>query len=216
MILDTAIEIKFDSLRPLGEIVEGEKGVYSFKEKPKYRRRKFEFAALVEFLNIPRLSFGSQEERTLARYDFYKRWGFLTNYKDCTELSENEATFDKWHIDLCELNEKRLRGELKTADEIKFTTPSIINWTVRTYETTNLALPIFTPTNLSSALYLSWLFGSRELSGMKTCQRHLDFGLKRGCQVYFIPKPKHKIYCCGNCKKNAHEKLNPRNRRSKK
>ena len=216
MILETALKINFECLVPNAKFKESKNGTFKFSEKIKYKRRKFEFRTLTDFLKIPRLSFSSQEERTLARYDFYKRWGFLTNYKDCTKLSENEATFDKWHIDLCELNEKRLRGELKTADEIKFTTPSIINWTVRTYETTNLALPIFTPTNLSSALYLSWLFGSRELSGMKTCQRHLDFGPKLGCQVYFIPKPKHKIYCCGNCKKAAHEKLNPRNRRSKK
>ena len=213
MILDTAIEIKFDSLRPLGEIVEGEKGVYSFKEKPKYRRRKFEFAALVEFLNIPRLSFGSQEERTLARYDFYKRWGFLTNYKDCTKLSENEATFDKWHIDLCELNEKRLRGELKTADEIKFTTPSIINWTVRTYETTNLALPIFNPTNLSSALYLSWFFGSRELAGMKTCKRFATDGAKSGCSVFFKPTRKDQEYCGKPCAKDFYEKRRPKRSR---
>ena len=210
MILDTAIEIKFDSLRPLGEIVEGEKGVYSFKEKPKYRRRKLEFAALVEFLNIPRLSFGSQEERTLARYDFYKRWGFLTNYKDCTELSENEATFDKWHIDLCELNEKRLRGELKTADEIKFTTPSIINWTVRTYETTILALPIFNPNNLSSALYLSWFFGSRELAGMKTCKRFATDGAKSGCSVFFKPTRKDQEYCGKPCAVAFHEKRRPK------
>jgi len=140
----------------------------------------------------------------------------LTNYNDYTELSENGATFDKWHIDLSELNEKRLRGELKDADEIKFTTPEFVNWTVHSYEATNLSLPVFNPPNLSSALYLSWFFGSKELADMRTCKRFLEFGPKSGCQVYFIPNRKDKKYCCDDCRKASHEKLNPRNRRSKK
>jgi len=214
VILDTATEIKFDCLQPVGKIVEGYNGVYYFANKPKYKRRKLEFSALVEFLNIPRLSHGSQEDRILARHDFYNRWGFLTNYNDYTTASENEATFDKWHIDLCELNEKRLKGELKDADEVKFTTPGFINWTVRTYETTNLALPIFNPTNLSSALYLSWFFGSKELAGMKTCKRFEEDGSKSGCMVFFQPARKDQAYCSKPCKKAWYEKRRPK--RSKK
>ena len=223
MIIETVIEINFDCFVPIAKIEESrnssnvwKQGTFKFSNKIKYKRRKFEFRALTDFLNIPRLSFGSQEERTLARYDFYNRWGFLTGSNEYTKASENEATFDKFQIDLCELNEKRLRGELKDSDEIKFTTPEIVNWTVHQYEASSLALPVFHPPNLSSALYLSWFFGSKELAGMRTCKRFLEFGPKSGCQVVFTPSRKDKAYCCDACKKASHEKLNPRNRRSKK
>lgn len=223
MILETAIEINFNCFVPSARIEESKnssnvwkQGTFKFSNKIKYKRRKFEFRALTDFLNIPRLSFGSQEERTLARYDFYNRWGFLTGSNEYTKASENEATFDKFQIDLCALNEKRLRGELKDSDEIKFTTPEIVNWTVHQYEARSLSLPVFYPPNLSSALYLSWFFGSKELAGMRTCKRFLEFGPKSGCQVVFTPSRKDKTYCCDACKKASHEKLNPRNRRSKK
>ena len=63
MRLEAAVEIKFDCLQPVRKIFKEDKGVYSFgDEKPKYRRRKLEFNALVEFLNIPRLSFSSQKK----------------------------------------------------------------------------------------------------------------------------------------------------------
>lgn len=127
LFLEAAIEIKFDCLQPVGKLLEGDKGVYSFAKKPKYKPRKLEFASLIEFLKIPGLSHGSQEARTLARYDFYDCWGFLTGSNDLTKASENEATFDKWHIDLCELNEKRLKGKLNDADVIKFNTLGLIN-----------------------------------------------------------------------------------------
>lgn len=127
MFLEAAIEIKFDRLQPVGKLLEGDKGVYSFAQKPKYKRRKLEFAELIEFLKIPGLSHGSQGARTLARYDFYNCWEFLTGSNDLTKASETEATFDKWHTDLCELNEKRLKGEPNDADEIKFDTPGLIN-----------------------------------------------------------------------------------------
>ena len=210
MILETALKINFECFVPSAEIEEIDNGTFKFSKKIKYKRRKFEFRTLTDFLKIPRLSFSSQEERTLARYDFYRRWGFLTNYNDYAEFSENGATFDKWHIDLCELNEKRLKGELKDADEIKFNTPGFINWTVRTYETTILALPIFNPTNLSSALYLSWFFGSRELAGMKTCKRFATDGAKSGCSVFFKPTRKDQEYCGKPCAVAFHEKRRPK------
>ena len=213
MFLEAAIEINFECLVPSAEIEEIDNGTFKFSKKIKYKRRKFEFRTLTDFLKIPRLSHGSQEERTLARYDFYRRWGFLTNYNDYAEFSENGATFDKWHIDLCELNEKRLKGELKDADEIKFNTPGFINWTVRSYETTNLALPIFNPSNLSSALYLSWFFGSRELAGMKTCKRFATDGAKSGCSVFFKPTRKDQEYCGKPCAKDFYEKRRPKRSR---
>ncbi|MAB37510.1 MAG: hypothetical protein CL525_00360 [Aequorivita sp.] len=214
MFLEAAIEIKFDCLLPAAKIVERYNGIYYFdNDTPKYKKRKFEFRALTEFLKIPRLSHGSKEARTLARCDFYNRWGFLTDYNVYTTASENEATFDKWHMELCELNEKRLNGELKDADEIKFTKPGFINWTVRAYENTNLALPIFNPTNLSSALYLSWFFGARELAGMKTCKRFAIDGSKSGCSVFFKPTRKDQEYCGKPCAKDFYEKRRPTRRR---
>jgi hypothetical protein len=216
MILEAALKINFDCFVPSAKIEESDKGTFKFSNKIKYKRRKFEFHALTDFLKIPRLSFGSQEERTLARYDFYNRWGFLTGSNDYTKASENEATFDSWHIKICKLNEMRIQGNLKDADDIEFTTPKFLNWTVHQYEASSLALPVFNPTNLSSALYLSWFFGSKELAGMRTCKRFFEFGPKSGCQVVFTPSRKDKTYCCDACKKASHEKLNPRNRRSKK
>ena len=223
MIIETALEINFDCYVPNAKIEESDNpsnvwrvGSFKFSDKIKYKRRKFEFRALTDFLKIPRLSFSSQEERTLARYDFYNRWGFLTGSNDYTKASENGATFDKFQIDLCELNEQRLKGQLKEVDETKFTTPEFVNWTVHQYEASSLSLPVFNPSDLSSALYLSWFFGSKELAGMRTCKHFLEFGPKSGCQVVFAPSRKDKKYCCDACKKASHEKLNPRKRWSKK
>ena len=209
VLLDTAIEIKFDCFVPHGRIEETATGVFRFSNKIKHKRRKFEFAAVIDFLAIPK-------DDAVARHDFYMRWGFLDTTNEYAAASENQAGFDFFHNELCNLNKQRLDGNLKNTFEFRMSDPNLIKWAVHTFENVGLALPVYNPPNLMTAIYLSWFFGSKELKGMRTCQRHLDFGPKRGCQVYFIPKPKHKIYCCGNCKKAAHEKLNPRNRRSKK
>lgn len=208
VLLDTAIEIKFECFVPHGKIEETANGAFKFSNKCKHKRRKFEFAAVIDFLAIP-------TNDAVARHDFYMRWGFLYATNEHVECSENQAGFDFFHTELSNLNKQRLDGNLKNTFEFKMSNPDLVNWTVHTFENVDLALPVYNPPNLMTAIYLSWFFGSKELKGMRTCQRHLDFGPKNGCQVYFIPKPKHKIYCCGNCKKAAHEKLNPRQRRRK-
>lgn len=214
MLLETALEIDFLCFVPDANIEETEKGVFKFSNKIKYKRRKFEFFALIDFLKISHLSFGSQERRNLARYDFYNRWGFLEGSNEYANASENEATFDQFQIDLCALNEKRLRGELSSSEEIKFISPGLVNWKDHKYETTSLALPVFNPTNLRSALYLSWFFGAKLLAGMKTCKRFEEDGPKSGCMVFFHPTRKDQDYCGKPCKKAWYEKRRPK--RSKK
>lgn len=213
LFLEAAIEIKFDCLQPVGEIVGGNKGVYAFATKPKYKKRKLEFEALTDFLNIPMLSMGSDIERNLARHDFYKRWGFLTASNLDTRTSETDAEFDKFQKELCDLNIKRLKGQLKNTDEFKFSVPELITWGVKKYEETNLAVPVYSPPNLSNALYLSWFFGARELAGMKTCKRFEVDGAKSGCSVFFKPTRKDQDYCGKPCAKAFHEKRRPKRKR---
>ena len=56
----------------------------------------------------------------------------------------------------------------------------------------------------------------KQWAGMRYCRRYLEHGPKTGCEVSFIPNRIDKIFCCGNCRKSLHEKLNPRTRPKRK
>ena len=118
MLLETAIEIEFECRQPVGKLVADDRGIYSFVKKPKFRKRRLEFAALADFLRIPDLSTIGKEEREFARFDFYVRWGFLAPTHDYATLSddsavgsENEASFDKFQMELGKLNKQRINGQ---------------------------------------------------------------------------------------------------------
>ena len=227
MKLETPIEIDFECLVPSARLIEGYAGQFKFSEKIKYRRKKFEYPALIEFLNIPRLSVGistdlefteKQKEkrlrdRTAAKHDFYKRWGFLTASNEYQSASESDATFDAFHIELWNYNTKRLRGELQNVDTIRFKIPELIEWTEHTYAETKMSVPIFKPKDLATALYTTWFFASKELSQMKTCRHFQDYGPRLGCGVFFMAKPSHKEFCSPECKKAAFDKRNPKAKR---
>ena len=227
MKLETPIVIDFECLVPSAKIIEGSPGQFKFAKKIKYRRKKFEYAALIEFLNIPRLSVGTNadleftenqkekrlRERSATKHDFYKRWGFLTATNEYCSTSENEATFDWFHVELWNYNTKRLKGELKNVDSIRFKIPELIEWTEHTYANAKMSVPIFKPKDLVTALYTTWFFASKELSQMKTCRHFQDYGPRLGCDVFFMAKPSHKEFCSPACKKAAFDKRNPKAKR---
>ena len=220
MLLETAIEIEFECLQPVGKLVADDRGIYSFVKKPKFRKRRLEFAALADFFRIPDLSVSDQKELEFARSDFYMRWGFLAPSRDYTTLSEdaavwseNEAAFVKFQKELRALNKQRLNGQLKDTHDFKFSVPDLVVWGVHEYEDIALQLPKYCPTNLMNALYLIWFFGARELSGMRTCKRFATDGAKSGCQVFFKPSRKDQDYCGKPCAKAFHEKRRPKRKR---
>lgn len=220
MLLETAIEIEFECLQPVGKLVADDRGIYSFVKKPKFRKRRLEFAALTDFLRVPDLSKIGKEEREFARSDFYMRWGFLAPSHDYATLSEgsavwseNEASFDKFQKELINLNKQRLNGQLKDTHDFKLTVPDLMVWGVHEYEGIALPLPKYCPKNLMNALYLMWFFGARELSGMRTCKRFATDGAKSGCQVFFKPSRKDQDYCGKPCAKAFHEKRRPKRKR---
>ena len=222
MKLETCLEVKFECLVPASKIVLGAGGRFEFSEKVKYKRRDFEFRALVEFLNIPKLSVGSHEfgrnhgiqkqtyinKRHEARRNFYKRWGFLTAGTQFQRISESDAEFDAYHSELWKLNGQRLSGNLKITDGFRLKLPTFSKWTVYEYSTGQLAIPLQEPVNLWSAIYVAWFFGSKELSDMRSCQRFENFGPKTGCEVFFIANRSHKKFCSEACKKASHDKFN--------
>jgi len=223
MILDTTIIIEFDCLVPQGKIGLGDDGAYHFEQKPKFRKRKFDFAALEQFLKIPRLravplhevdydllqsSRGPYrpsktlvsrhlEARENARQDFYRSYGFLTNQNK--NKSETAKEFDVIHIELCRLDELRVRGELSDTSDSLLSPPSASNWTTLKYGNASIPAPIYQPQSLASALYLTWFFGPRHTANFKTCKMHTEFGPKTGCQVYFEYRS-NKDFCSEACR----------------
>jgi len=238
MILDTTIIIEFDCLVPQGKICLGDDGAYHFEQKPKFRKRKFDFAALEQFLKIPRLATVPLHEvdfdllkssrgpyrpnktlvrrhleaRENARQDFYRSYGFLTN--NHKNKSETEAEFDAIHISLCRLDELRTRGELVETSDNLFLPPSASTWKILDYGSGSIPAPIYQPQSLASALYLTWFFGPRHTANFKTCKMHTEFGPRVGCQVYFEARA-NKHFCSTACRVAHNEKINP-NRKKKK
>lgn len=217
MIIETAIQIDFECLVPEADIKPDKNGTYSFIEVPVYSKKEFVFEALNEFLDIPRLTLGCKmdrnpgemtrvkqtKKRSDAREKFYKNWGFLTSSNEDTQLSENEAVFDAYQLELCKLNDLRKLGKLKDTSDVKFSPPATASWKVREYGNTNLPVPVYQPKDLATALYLTWFFSPKEMAELKTCLRFIDYGPKVGCQVFFEPKS-NKSFCCDTCKKNHH------------
>ena len=238
MILDTTIVVEFDCLVPQGKIISGENGAYQFDQKPKFKERKFDFSALEQFLKIPRLmavplhevdhdllksSRGPYrpnqtlvrrhlEARENARADFYRKYGFLINQNK--NKSETVTEFDAIHVELCRLDELRIRGELNDTSDSLFRPPSVSNWTTLKYGNASIPAPIYQPQNLAAALYLTWFFGPRHTANFKTCKMHTEFGPRAGCQVYFEYRS-NKDFCSTACRVAHNEKINP-NRKKKK
>ena len=221
MKLEASLEIKFECLVPASKIVLGVGGRFEFPEKVNYKRRNFEFRAVVEFLNIPRLSVESHQYDKIsevqkqtyfnirhdARRNFYERWGFLTAGTQFQRTSESDAEFDAYHSELWKLNGQRINGNLKITDGFRLKIPTFSKWTVHEYSTGQLAIPIQEPVNLWSAIYVAWFFGSKELSDMRSCERFKNFGPKTGCEVFFTANRSHKKFCSEACKKASYDKF---------
>ena len=231
MHLETSVSIDFECHVPKSMIIapsrEDRQAIYKFKNKIEWVRKPLHWAALEEFLRIPRDS-DNHIGFIAGRRGFYERWGWLETSNDQVRVSENSATFAIFLNMMHELHVARLNGDLETIELLKlpFSFPdvpeSFVQWRATKVDGKNFQSPELKPSNLRSALFQLWLFGSQRLSHFEQCARHRIVGKLRNtdqvdperldetrCSVWFYPTRKDKRTCgrwCGDWMKNYNRK----------
>ena len=231
MHLETSISIDFECRVPKSIISAPARddpvAIYRFKNSIEWVRKPLHWEALEELLRIPRDS-DNHTSFIAGRRVFYENWGWLETSNDQVRASENSATFFSFLNMMHDLHVSRLNGNVDPIDlsKLKLSFPdvpeSFAQWRSAKIDGRNFQSPELKPSNLKTALFQMWFFGSQRLSHFKQCARHRIVGklgntgqVDRGrldetrCSVWFYPTRKDKKTCsrwCGDWMKNYNRK----------
>ncbi len=147
------------------------------------------------FFNLLACPQGSQEQIE-GVVDFYNRYGPV--FADHTDILKEILAFLDF-IRICDT--QRANGERVRVDKAYLPELEFDIWEE------GKVLPTYKPQNLKSALYAAWIFEWRDLR-KRECKFHKDFGVRKGCEVFFIPKTDRAEFCSndGKCKAAWHQK----------
>ena len=148
-----------------------------------------EFYALLDYPQ------GSQEQ-IVRVVDFYNRYGPV--FGEHTDIMKNILNYLEF-IKICDT--QRADGERVRVDKAYLPELEFDIWEE------GKVLPTYKPKNLMSALYAAWIFKWKNVP-KRECKFHKDFGVRKGCEVFFIPKTDRAEFCSndGKCRAAWHQK----------